>query len=157
MKLRIRAQVLLAFALSATFLIASAPVSGSGQYLHIYMADRSIDEIEDAELRGILEEHRALYKLAALFPDLYGYDVLDGKLANEENANEVTGLMHSPAFLDSYATAINQACFTTPIGEYTCQARPDISCDGPLDQDSCLVEDGYCSENGRSCGMPAGI
>ena len=157
-----------------TILLPQATYS-AGQYYHIFVADKSLDKLTDSDFKEILTgenriigEHgeRDLFKFSALFPDTYLYDQKDcvrydpedpEKCVEYDGWNTSSGIIHGPDFFDKYAKEIVKECFTEigPYGENSCDHRPDIACNGPLDFASCHVPQGsarVCEENpNQSC------
>lgn len=123
-------------------------VNASGQYNHIHMANTAIDKVGNSEIKGILQDHRELFKFASLFPDTYGYDT-----KGPDGGHKDSSIVHSPAFFDQYARAIHDECFLTPVGTSSCSFRPDIECDQFTIGNCDVVGPRVCSKDATSCSV----
>jgi hypothetical protein len=104
------------------------------------------------QLEDILTSRDQLYRFASVFPD------------SHTATNQGQGaLLHSPVFLDTYAQAIHEECFTEPIG-FFCGQRPDIPCVPVLDpclvrgSNVCTIDLTNCNvAQGDFCGIGSGV
>ena len=113
--------------------LSNAPVHANGAFTHMYIAQKSLEQVQDQEIRNVILRNIEAYYLGANFPDV-GYL---GKYLGQASSGKAYGEgTHWDEFLDAYKRALfklyrhpmteNPMAFSFIMGVATHRVSDDI-------------------------------